>query len=368
MNYLIVCDKFKGSATAAQINRAILESLESREMNDSFQCHEIADGGDGSLAVIHQYTNAKTIQIDTIDPLNRSTTANYLLDGKTAYIELAEASGIAKLDRAERAPLKTNTLGTGVLINDALKRGVTKIVLMLGGSCTNDAGLGIAHSLGVRFFNKEGDELLPNGGNLIDIVEIDVSNQNKNFELVILSDVTNPFYGYSGAAYVYGPQKGASPEEIAFLDRGLRHIAELFKSQFKIDIQAQSGSGSAGGISGGLSVLFSARILKGFKYLAKLSKLEEKINWADVIITGEGKLDHSSFEGKVVGEIVKAANKKEIPVIVITGTNGITLKESQQYGINQVHSVLDYALNEDEAMKNTTKIVSKLAANIILDS
>jgi len=269
----------------------------------------IADGGDGTLTVLEQYLDAKKIQLQTFDALNNPIQAYYLLDNEVAYIELAIASGLAHLKKGERNPLKTNNRGTGLLIKNAFEKGAKKVVLCLGGSATTEAGLSIASELGYRFYNKGEKTVSPKGANLLEIIDYEKPANLNDFKLEILCDVNNPLYGKNGAAYVYGPQKGADEHAVELLDKGLKHIARLILEKEGIDINATPGAGAAGGIAGGLLGLFNAQLISGFHFLNDLVGLEEQIKHSNLIITGEGNFDASIKKIKTINSI--ATNLKD---------------------------------------------------------
>jgi len=277
MTILIACDKFKNSLSAVKVCTAIANGLNHKSANLEILIHPMADGGDGTLAVLKEHIELHTHKIQTINPVNKNIQASYASFGNTAYIELAKASGIELLKKEELNPMITTTIGTGYLVKDAIISGFENIVISIGGSCTTDAGLGIAHALGFSFLNSSGDELVPSGGNLSQITSIIKPAETFNCQFTILCDVDNPLFGPNGAAYVFGPQKGATEDLVKALDEGLQHIAKLIQSFNDKTIGSIKGGGAAGGISAGLYGLLDADIKSGFDYLSSLSKLEEKI-------------------------------------------------------------------------------------------
>lgn len=364
MKILLACDKFKGSASALEVCTAVLTGLQIQYPNVDYHLHPMADGGDGSLAILKEYLQAKTITVHTIDPLSRNIKAAYLIHHHTAYIELAEASGIARLNDTEKNVMITNTIGTGKLILDAIARGVNHIVLLLGGSCTNDAGLGIAAALGFKFYNEQNVELLPTGQNLINIKRIikPIKDLGASFELYC--DVINPFYGTQGAAHVYARQKGANDLQIDILDEGLRNIHKIIKETYQIDLQKVLGSGSAGGIGGGLHALLSAKISNGFDQLSSLTHLEDKIQQSDIVITGEGKLDRQSLDGKVIGKMAQLCKKYNKKLVAIVGINELTTTELHTQGIDQVLAVMDYAQSAEDGISKALKYLEQMGEEI----
>lgn len=365
MNILIACDKFKGSLSALDVCRTIQYGMEKSYPDSKFYLHPMADGGDGSLAVIEQFIDSKRIQMETIDPLGRPIQASYLLTSDTAYIELAEASGIARIVKSERNPFITTTLGTGKLLKDALEKGVKKVVLLIGGSSTNEMGLGIAKELGFIFLDKQGKELIPTGGNLQDINLILSSNYSFGVDIEIWCDVTNPLYGPTGAAYVYAPQKGANTaEKVQQLDNGLQHVAQIIREQFGRDISQIPGGGAAGGIGAGFVGLFDAKIVNGFDALSALSGLETKIKEAHQVITGEGRLDSQSLDGKVIGKIAELCQKYEKPLTAVVGQNELDAQQAQNTGIKAIYSIMGLAPNEETAIREAKSYLLNLAREL----
>jgi len=357
---LLVCDKFKGSLCSYEVNAALARGLKKRYPEITPLILPMADGGDGTLEVLKEAFEIPFIYQETIDPLGRRITAPYLINEKTAYFELAAASGISLLKKEERQPLHTTTLGTGRMMRKALADGATKLVLGLGGSCTTDAGLGIAHELGVRFFDKNKNELIPSGGNLLQIVTIDSKNAIDIGQLKILSDVPNPLYGLNGAAHIFARQKGATDEEIDILDQGLRHVAQLIKTQTGRSIGNLNGGGAAGGIAAGLVGLFGAEIINGFEYLKNLTGLEAEMKKADLVITGEGQLDKTSLNGKVVGGVAELCRKYRKSLIIVVGASQLSTSEKETLGIQEVYTVLERAGSVGEAIREAAGYLEKI--------
>jgi len=302
-----------------------------------------------------------------LDALNNPIQAYYLLDNGVAYIELAIASGLAHLKKEERNPLKTNNRGTGLLIKSAIEKGAKKIVLCLGGSATTEAGLSIALELGYRFYNEKGNIIEPTGGNLLDIVDYEKSTNLSKLKFEILCDVNNPLYGKNGAAYVYGPQKGADEKAVELLDKGLEHIATLILQKEGIDINSTQGAGAAGGIAGGLLGLFNAQLISGFDFLNDLVGLEEQIKQSNLIITGEGNFDASSLQGKVIGNIIELCNKYNKPAVVIAGNCTLGEKELRRLpSIKKIKTINSVATNLKDAMENASPYLKNLAADLNL--
>lgn len=365
MRVLIACDKFKGSLSSPEVNKAIEKGIKQAHPEAETLSIPIADGGDGSLTVIASMLKSEQVWVSTYDPLGRPIKAHYLLAEDTAFIEMAQASGLVLLSESERNPLLTSTIGTGQLIKHALDRGLRKLVLLIGGSATNDAGLGIAHALGFRFLDVDGRELYPSGQNLGSIHQISPAENLPDFNLSVLTDVSNPFIGENGAVYTYAKQKGANEEALSILEKGMIKLSQVFNVQFGIDISQLAGAGAAGGISGGLHALLGANIKEGFPVLAELTQLEEKIQNTDLVISGEGQFDIQSVQGKVVGQIADLCLKYNKKLIVVAGNNTLTPDQYQKAGISAVYHIMSMAENLEDAMKNGSHYLQKIASKYI---
>lgn len=366
MKVLIACDKFKGSLSAIEVCRAIALGMQQQDEGVDIRIQPLADGGDGTMVLLRDILGLETYHVDTIDPLGRAIQAEYYANDQQAFIELAEASGITRLLKTELDPMKAHTLGTGALIADALQRGYTEIILGLGGSCTNDAGLGIAHALGYRFVDTGGVKIIPSGGTLQDMSRIIAPADELQIKLTLLCDVKNPLYGPNGAAHTYAAQKGASPAQIVQLDQGLQHVAELIKDHIGIDISRVQGGGAAGGIAAGLIGLYGATSQSGFDYIRELTELENKIKSSDLVITGEGRLDDQSIQGKVVGRLADLCQAYEKPLVVVGGDSVIDSHSAKEKGIHKVHTIMDRADGIDDAMQHTAQYLIEIGREIVV--
>jgi glycerate 2-kinase len=351
-NILIAPDKFKGSLSAAEVAQAIARGIQQSYPLAHCILHPMADGGDGSLSILTDFLNGEIITVDSLDPLGRPIKASYLLVDKKAFIELAAASGIVLLEETERNPLLTSTRGTGLLMKDALTRGAEQLFLFAGGSATNEAGIGIAHGLGFRFLDQDHKELEPIGENLIRIAAIKAPKEFPSFSLIVLSDVTNPLYGPNGAAQVYARQKGADADAIAWLENGLIHFANLVKGQFAISIETLEGGGCAGGVGAGCVALLGASIQNGFEALSQMTGLELRIQAADLVITGEGRMDTQSLQGKVVGSIAALCRMHQKRCMAVVGVNDLSEAKLEILGLDEVYAIMNVARDEQDAMAN----------------
>lgn len=367
MKIVIVPDKFKGSLSSFEVCDALAQGIQGVNKKAVVQSFPMADGGDGFAAVMRHYYNTQQVLCDTVDPLGRPMQAGYEWDPRTGtvFIELASASGLVLLSHEERNPLHTSTRGTGIMIKDAISRSAKKIVLGLGGSATNDAGIGILSALGFTFLNSDDQPLVPNGQSLSSIARVNLPPALPAIEFIIASDVQNPLYGEQGAAYVYGPQKGADPDTVAQLDNGLKHFAELLKQFAGQDISTIAGTGAAGGVAAGLISFFKTEIKKGIQLVADASGVVDVIKDADLLITGEGKIDNQSAKGKVVGYLSGLAKKNNIPCRAICGFVELNKEELNDMGIEKVIALIDLAENREQSFSNAKTLIVSLAPRLL---
>ena len=358
MKFVIAPDKFKGSLTGFEFCDAVEEGLLMVFNDAEILKKPLADGGDGTMEVAKHYIKGETVTITVNDPLFRPINASYLYSDETkiAYIEMAEASGLKLLNVDEFDCMETTTSGTGELIYDALEKGAKEIILGIGGSATNDGGMGMANALGFRFLDEKGLELSPIGKHLSKVKTIDDSNKHHRLDGVkvkVACDVTNPFYGLQGAAYIYGTQKGASENEIIFLNQGLCNFAEIIKNRYEIDLQKVNGSGAAGGVGGGALVFLNGELISGNNLVKELADFDNAINGADWIITGEGQLDEQTLSGKTIDGVVKSAKSKNIPVAALCGSVSISVAQQQKFGLNYVTSIVRGISTLNQAMEQS---------------
>jgi len=357
MNIVIAIDKFKGSLTSFEAGTQIKSAIHATHPSYQVSLFPMADGGDGFVDVIKHYQKTKTVSVNTVDPINRKIKGNYQWDdnNQTAYIELAVASGLVLLKSKERNPLFTSTFGTGLLIKHAIKKGAKKVVLGLGGSATNDGGLGIAAALGFTFFDKYQNELAPVGASMINIRHIKKPSTIPKFEIEIACDVINPLYGKHGAAFVYGPQKGATPSQVIQLDKGLRSLANLILKETGKDISTLQGLGAAGGVSAMLCAYYDIKLVKGVDLVIQKSNILKAFKKADLLITGEGKIDEQSISGKVVGTLVDMAKIYKVPILLVAGACEMNFK-SELNNIPYI-TLKDKKVSTKMAMQNASAIL-----------
>ncbi|WP_019987219.1 glycerate kinase [Rudanella lutea] len=364
MRILIAPDKFKGSLTAVEVAQRIEHTLLDAEPEWHVKTLPVADGGEGTAAVLTQATDGHTVTLTVNDPLFRPVEATYGIsgDGRTAFIEMAQASGLQHLKAHERNPLETSTFGTGELIRDAIARGVSEVLLCIGGSATNDGGIGMASALGYVFLDRDYRSLPAIGKSLRHITALkravlDVPLSKVTFR--VACDVANPLYGHQGAAYVYGPQKGASPDDVAELDLGLRRLAAVLLRDFDIDEADLPGSGAAGGLGFGARVFLKARLEPGFDMVASYLNIESELDNTDLVITGEGSLDEQTLNGKVIGSLVRMAQTRNIPVVAFCGQLALPAQRVRQLGLHEAIAITPSGMPLPEAMQQAPYLLEK---------
>jgi glycerate 2-kinase len=368
MKIIIAPDKFKDSLTSMEACEAMKAGVLHADENAIINLFPMADGGDGFTNVLKHYLHAQTIQCKTFNPLMREINAAYEWDtaNKTAIIELATASGVALLKKEEKNPLKTSTYGTGLLIKNAISRGA-KIILGLGGSATNDAGMGILAALGFQFINAADQILSPSGENLISIKKIIYPAVITSIHFTIACDVQNVLYGNDGAAFIYAKQKGADENAVKLLDEGLKNFAGIIKSQNGKDIANFPGAGAAGGVAAGLSAYFQLEIVSGAAMITAVSNIQTCIKDADMILTGEGRLDSQTLNGKVVQQIALSGHQFNVPVIALVGEAVITENEINQLKLKDVITITGSNINKEEAIANAASLLTK-ATRVLMEN
>ncbi len=358
MKFVLAPDKYKGSLTAFEFCNAVEEGLIKALENAEIIKMPLADGGDGTIDVVKHYLKGDIVKVQVNDPLFRTVEAQYLFSRETriSYIEMAEASGLKLLKEDEKNCMLTTTLGTGELIADALQKGAKEIILGIGGSATNDGGIGMASALGFRFLDENKAVLEPKGENLIHIKTIDSSQVNpllKNVTVKVACDVTNPLYGKNGAAYIYASQKGASNEDLEALDNGLRNYSKIVQSQFGIAAQQIEGAGAAGGMGAGSVVFLNAQLTSGIDLIKELANFDTNIKGADWVITGEGKLDDQTLSGKTISGVIKSAKNQNIPVAALCGSVNISVEIQKKLGLTYAVSIVKGISDLEEAMASS---------------
>ncbi len=364
MHILIAPDSFKDSLGAPAVAVALAKGIRKSLPKAGIRTVPMADGGEGTVESIIEATGGRIIQLPVLDPLMREVSSFYGItgDGSTAVIEMAAASGLELLDPEERDPWITSTYGTGQLVRHALDQGCRKIVLGIGGSATNDAGTGMARALGVRFLDGEGAEVTEGGGSLGDIRVIRLEGLDPRIgktRIRVACDVTNPLTGLQGASHVYGPQKGADPEKVKNLDANLTFFAELVREQLSMEISRVPGAGAAGGLGAGLMVFLGGTLVKGFDLVAETVGLEAEIQWADLVITGEGRMDRQTRFGKTPFGVAQMAKDHGKAVIGIAGTLEQGAEEFYRSGFDVIIPIQERPVSLEEALHNAAALLER---------
>ncbi|HBY57296.1 MAG TPA: glycerate kinase [Candidatus Atribacteria bacterium] len=364
MKIVVAPDSFKGSLTAIEVAGGIERGI--REIFPEAEIIKIpmADGGDGTVQCLVNATGGKILREKVTGPLGEEVLASYgiLGDKKTAVIEMAEASGLTLVPVNKRNPLVTTTYGTGQLIRAALDQGCRKMIIGIGGSATNDGGAGMVQALGAKLLDEEGKEIGFGGGELKKISRIDIRHMDKRLsdtKILVASDVTNPLCGPKGASRVYGPQKGATPEMAEELDKSLAHFAKMIKRDLHKDVKDMPGAGAAGGLGASLMAFLNAELRPGIDIVIEVVKLEEAIKGADLVITGEGKIDSQTIYGKAPIGVAKIAKKYNIPVIAIAALIGDDADIVHQYGIDNLIKVSEPPVSLTEPKSKKIRLIKK---------
>ncbi len=369
MKIAIAPDSFKGSMTALQVCNCIEKGL--KRGNKKISCRKIpmADGGEGTVQAIVDATGGKFVRRTVSGPLGDKVKVAFGVsgDGKTAVMEMAEASGLALLKPRERNPMKTSTYGTGEMIRHALKLGVKKILIGIGGSATNDGGTGMASALGIKFLDNKGKVLEGCGKNLAKIASIDISEMDprlKVVEIEVACDVDNPLTGKRGAAQVYAPQKGATKKMVADLDAGLANLAKVIKKDLGTSILRVPGSGAAGGLGGGLLAFLGGQLRPGVDIVIDSVQLAKKIKGCDLVITGEGRMDFQTAFGKTPAGVARVAKEQNLPVIAICGCLGKNPGKVHEIGIDAFFTTLEENIEEEDLAKKGPAMLTNTAEQL----
>ena len=369
MNILVAPDSFKDSLSASEASRIISEAISALIPSASIRQIPISDGGEGLLEALLTPLQGTLVSVSVKDPLHRTIEASYgLVDqGKTAIIEMATASGLELLSIEERNPLITSTYGTGELIKDALDKECTKIIIGLGGSATNDGGMGMIKALGGLFLDQNQQEIEEGGGALNTLYSLDLSGLDKRLqhvEIICACDVSNPLTGTSGASYVYAKQKGASEDMLVVLDSNLSNYAAVIKASLNKDLEHIPGTGAAGGTAMGLLACLDATLTPGIDLITELLHLEKYIKEAQLVVTGEGKIDAQTLHGKTIMGIASLAKKHSVPVLVFTGSIGHGISEIYEQGVTAIFSIVNAPMSLETAIKNATQLLHASVTNV----
>lgn len=370
MKIVIAPDSFKESMTAKEVCGAVESGFKKILPAATYVHLPIADGGEGTVESIVEATGGNIVVLEVSGPMGEKVPAFYGITGdkKTAVIEMAAASGLHLVPRDERNPLVASTSGTGELIKDALNHGVERIVLGLGGSATNDGGAGMAQALGAKLLDHNGEELPQGGGVLGALQTIDVSSLDSRLSSVKIEaacDVTNPLTGPTGASAVFGPQKGATPGMVTELDDCLKHYADTIEKELGISVNELAGAGAAGGLGAGIVAFLQAELVSGIDLVLDVIQFEDQVRDADLVITGEGRIDYQTVHGKApVGVSSRTKRAGQAFVIGIAGSLGDGAEAVYDHGIDALFSIVNGVATLEEALSNGKENVERTAENI----
>jgi len=353
MKVLIAPNSMKGSLDAFEFADTVEQAFQKCSHSFEIRKMPVADGGDLTGKVLAQAFGARQISHIVNDPLGREIHAEFWVSGKTGIIEMAEASGIKRLKTDELDPMKASSCGTGQLLSESIKKGCTEILLGVGGSATVDGGSGMLEALGFKFFDSEGNHLSGNGANLEKIKKINKPEISNQIEIQVISDVDNPLLGKKGAAKIFAPQKGANHKMVEILERGLKNWAGLLEKECGRKLSDLKGSGAAGGIALPLIAYFGAEIVPGADFILKKLNFEKHVQWADIVITGEGKIDAQTLGGKAPVVVAHSAQKHNKPVVAIGGS----IESEASKGFDAVFSIINRPLSLNDSIKESKTLL-----------
>lgn len=359
MKVLIAMDSFKGSLSSKQGSEAIAAGIKEVYPSADTKMLPLADGGEGTVEALVEATKGTLFTVPVTGPVQEKIEATYgvLGDQRTVVIEVAAACGLPLIREEQRNPLIATTFGVGELINDAIERGYRDFIIGLGGSATNDGGVGMLQALGFRFQDRHGKEIELGGQSLKDIRRIDAGNISsalREAQFNVACDVTNPLHGETGAAYIFGPQKGATPEMVEELDQGLRNFARIASEDLGKDIQNPPGAGAAGGLGAAFIGFLEGELKSGIELILESVKMEEQIKGMDIVVTGEGKLDGQTSMGKTASGVAQLAKKMGVPAIALAGSITEEAADLNEIGITSYFSILTKPMTLNEAIDPDT--------------
>ena len=366
--YVLIPDSFKGTMSSRDICRIVAEEIYAQEPDAEVCAIPVADGGEGTVEAFLTAVGGQQVAVACTGPYGEPITACYgLLPDGTAVVEMAAAAGLHMVGE-NRDPERTTTYGVGQLIAHAVSRGARRIVLALGGSATNDGGCGAAAALGVRFFNRKGETFVPVGGTLKDIARVSTEGMAETLRrtpFMTMCDIDNPLCGPMGAAAVFGPQKGAGPAMVRRLDEGLRHLAEVIRRDLGRDVLELPGGGAAGGFGAGAAAFFASPLRMGIDVVLELTAFDEKAADADLIITGEGRLDSQSLRGKVVIGVARRAKALGVPAAALVGASETDMAAAYGEGVSGVFPINPAPAVFEEVKAHCQENLRFTAANLV---
>ncbi len=369
MTILIAADSFKDALNAPAVCRALATGWRFGAPTHIIRQFPLGDGGEGTASLLAKYTEGREESQEAEDPLGRSIQASFGLsqDRKTAFLDMAAASGLELLRQEERNPLQTHTRGTGILIRHLHRLGVETLYLGLGGSATHDVGMGMAEVLGFRFLDEHQNPIAPSGANLIKVSTIVAPSMIPcPRKVLVLTDVDTPLTGETGAAFTFAQQKGADGSAIQQLEQGTKRFATLLEHKFGKAIDSTPGAGAAGGLGAGAMAFLGGNLIPGARFLMEQSGFLKALPDADLVITGEGRLDATSFSGKLVSRIVAVAKEHDVPVIAFCGELGLPPSAWKKFGLTSAFSIIDKLMPLKESLDRTHKLLEQTATSVAL--
>ncbi len=367
--FLLIPDSFKGTMSSEEICSIMEKAVRQNYPDANIISIPVADGGEGSVEAFLKAVGGEKVRLTVKGPFFQDMEAFYgIIDrGNTAIIEMAACAGLPLVEN-NPDPKRTTTYGVGQMIEDAIRRGCQKIIMGLGGSCTNDAGAGAAAALGVIFTNHLGEAFIPTGGTLKEIAHIDTSKllpSLKEIELITMCDIDNPLYGEKGAAYVFAPQKGATPEVVKELDEGLKHLDQIIQKDLLLSLAEIKGAGAAGGMGCGMVAFFGSTLQMGIETVLDTVRFDELLKDADYVFSGEGKIDTQSIRGKVVIGIAKRTKLANVPLIAFVGDIGDDIEKAYERGVSGIFSINRVAVEYKEAKKRAREDLYLTVDNLL---
>ena len=364
---LIMPDSFKGTLSAVQICEIMKKQINKHFPDCNVIAIPVADGGEGTVDSFLYASNAKKIEIITSGPYGECIKTYYAKIEDTAIIEMASAAGLPMVEN-NKNPIKTTTYGVGTIIKEVVKNGCKNIIVGLGGSCTNDGGVGMARALGTIFYDERGQEIVPYSNEFYKIAYIDNSATEKflkDCKITAMCDIDNPLCGKKGASYIFGPQKGANSEMVFELDKNLKHLSNIILKSLRKDVCNMPGAGAAGGMGAGIVAFLNGNLKSGIDTVLDFIEFEKLSKNADIIFTGEGKIDSQSLRGKVVIGIAQRAKKQNIPVIVVVGTIGEGADGAYDMGVSSIFSINRQAVDFEKSKYCSAENLEKTMDSIL---
>lgn len=363
---IVAPDSFKGTLSSIEVCRVMEKTIRKVFPECQVKCFPVADGGEGTVDCFLNALGAEKKTVLTTGPYHETLEAYYALSGKRAILEMAQVAGLPQVE-GRMDPRRTTTYGLGQLIRSAIEEHCTEIIIGLGGSCTNDAGIGTAMALGVKFYDEHGQEFMPYADEMTRICHVDISEAQKllkDCHITAMCDINNPMYGKNGAAYVFAPQKGADEETVELLDQNLRALSEVIKKDLGIDVSQIPGAGAAGALGAGIVAFLGGELKSGIETVLNVVNFDDELKDTQLIFTGEGKVDSQSFDGKVLSGITSRAEKAGVPVVVVAGSVDDSADAAYGIGVYGTFSInrmaVDFSVSRDKSHENLERTMEAI--------